>query len=76
MDRIPSSSDQMPDPKMTDHTMNASAWANIARCAEERSQAAYQDAIETGEGFPLAWRELTTCLMAEKMASQLKGSNT
>ena len=70
----------MPDPKMTDHTMNTSAatadWANIARCAEERSRAAHQEAMETGEGFPLAWRELTTCLMAEKMASQLKGSNT
>jgi hypothetical protein len=55
--------------------MQASAWANIGRCAAERSQAAYQEAMETGEGFPLAWRELDTCLMAEKMASQLKCSN-
>jgi hypothetical protein len=61
----------MPDP-----TMNAFDWANVARCAEKRSQAAYQEAMETGEGFPLAWRELNTCLMAEKMASQLIRSNT
>ncbi len=60
---------------MPDSTMQASAWANIGRCAAERSQAAYQEAMETGEGFPLAWRELDTCLMAEKMASQLKCSN-
>jgi hypothetical protein len=57
--------------------MQASDWENVARCAEERYQAAYQEAwkMETDEGFPLAWRELNTCLMAEKMASQLKRSN-
>jgi hypothetical protein len=55
--------------------MQASDWENIARRAAERSQAAYQEAMETGEGFPLVWRELDTCLMAEKMASQLKRSN-
>ncbi len=59
----------------TDPTMQASDWENIARRAAERSQAAYQEAMETGEGFPLVWRELDTCLMAEKMASQLKRSN-
>lgn len=56
--------------------MNAFDWANVARCAEKRAQAAYQEAMETGEGFPLTWRELNTCLMAEKMASQLIRSNT
>jgi hypothetical protein len=60
---------------MPDLTMNASDWENIARCAAERSQAAYQEAMKTCEGFPLVWRELDTCLMAEKMASQLKRSN-
>ena len=63
--------------------MHASDWENVARCAEARYEALYQEAMETGKRTShdhrtlVTWgalhdcavRDLETCLAARLMAS-------